>query len=358
MTTILVVDDERLIRDLCEKALHDYRVLLAENVEAALRVYEQETVDLVLTDVMMPGESGLELLRKIKKIDPNAAVIIMTGFSEKDVILTALKEGADDFIHKPLNILMLKTAISKTLTRKSLKEELANLKKMDRFKSNFLSLISHKFRTPITSISLFLQNTKHGVYDMQAAGFSENVAMILDEATYLAHMVDDLLVFSSVMGDSDQLELMPCDLNALITNVLLLVKKNQVASDVEIEYTPSRMPLLQLDQKKISFALQQIIDNAFKFSGTIGHITISLYCDDSRVCVTVSDTGVGMPASELPKVFEKFYQIDPDNTGQVRGFGLGLFYAREFIRLHGGGIAIDSHPGLGTTVTVTLPIQN
>jgi signal transduction histidine kinase len=89
----------------------------------------------------------------------------------------------------------------------------------------------------------------------------------------------------------------------------------------------------------------------------VGHVTISLLDAEDHVCVLVSDTGVGIPRDEIPKVFEKFYQIDPGNTGQVRGFGLGLFYAREFIRLHGGSISLDSQPGLGATVTVTLPLQ-
>jgi signal transduction histidine kinase len=114
---------------------------------------------------------------------------------------------------------------------------------------------------------------------------------------------------------------------------------------------------MSLDRAKITFALQQIIDNAYKFSSDLGTVSISLFNGGDKVCVLVSDSGVGIPREEISKVFEKFYQIDPHNTGQVRGFGLGLFYAREFIHQHGGSISIDSEPGLGTTVTVTVPVQ-
>ena len=107
---------------------------------------------------MMPGMDGIELLKRIKEKEPTIVVIVMTGFAEKDVILNALKADADDFISKPLNLLQLKTAIDKALVKKALKEEIASLKSLDRLKSNFLSTISHKFRTPLTSISLFLQN--------------------------------------------------------------------------------------------------------------------------------------------------------------------------------------------------------
>lgn len=71
----------------------------------------------------------------------------------------------------------------------------------------------------------------------------------------------------------------------------------------------------------------------------------------------MTDSGIGIPGSEIPKVFEKFYQIDPQNTGQIRGFGLGLFYARDFIRQHGGSISLTSELGSGTTVTIRLPLQ-
>ena len=356
--TILIVDDEVMIRELCEKALTGYRVLQAGTCMDALKVYEKESIDLVLTDVMMPGGTGLDLLRRVKVLDPTAVVIIMTGFVEKDVILGALKEGADDFINKPLNLLQLKTAIEKALARKALREELANLKKLDHLKSIFLSLISHKLRTPITTISLFLQDIQHGVYDMKDPVFSQNVRMINEETLYLSRMVSDLLAFSQVMeGGAAGLQREPCDLNLIVAAVVHGSQEAHSKPGIETDFNEVPLPLLNLDRKKISFALQQIIENAYKFSGEVGNVSISLLDGGDNVCVLVSDTGVGIPDDEIHKVFEKFYQIDPGNTGQVRGFGLGLFYAREFVRLHGGSVNMDSQPGLGVTVTVMLPLQ-
>lgn len=355
--TILVVDDESVIRDLCEKALKGYTVFEAGSCGDALQVYKQKSIDLVLTDVMMPGGSGLDLLRQIKEFDPNATVIIMTGFAEKDVILGALKDGADDFISKPLNMLQLKTSVEKALLRKSLKEELANLKNLDRLKSNFLSLISHKLRTPITAISLFLQNIQRGIYEPNDASFLENVRLINDEALYLSSMVAELLNFSQVMEGIHGLHREPCDLNMITASVLYGSQEAQRKPGIETDFQEVLLPTMNLDRAKITFALQRIIDNAYKFSSEIGTVSISLFNGGDNACILVSDSGVGIPREEIPKVFEKFYQIDPYNTGQVRGFGLGLFYAREFIHQHGGGISMDSEPGLGTTVTVTLPLQ-
>jgi len=355
--TILIVDDEFVIRELCAKALRDYAVFHAGSCDEAMRVYEKESIDLILTDVMMPGGTGLDLLRKVKEIDPTAVVIIMTGFVEKDIILEALKEGADDFINKPINLLQLRTAVEKSMTKKALREELANLKRLDHLKSIFLSLISHKLRTPITTISLFLQDIQHGVYDMNDPSFAQNVKMINEETSYLSRMVSDLLAFSQVMGGEEGLQREPCDLNLIVAAVVHGSREAQSKPGIETDFHEVPLPLLNLDRKKITFALQQIIENAYKFSGELGHVSISLFDAGDHVCVLVSDTGVGIPRDEIPKVFEKFYQIDPSNTGQVRGFGLGLFYAREFVRLHGGTVTMDSQPGLGATVTVMLPLQ-
>jgi signal transduction histidine kinase len=354
---VLIVDDDYLIRDLCKRALQGYRVIQTGSCTEALKVYLREPVDLVLTDVMVPGNSGIDLLRLIKGQNPNAVVIIMTGYLEKEVILEALKAGADDFISKPLNLLQLKSAVEKALSRRRLKEELANLKQLDRLKSTFLSNISHKLRTPITSISLFLQNIDQDVCGHCDGTFQKNARLINDEASHLGRLVEDLLIFSQVMLGSDGLVFEKTDLVGIVTDVLQSSREAQTKPGVEAIITKDELPSMNLDRPKITFAIQQIIDNAFKFSNNTGQVSITLRQIDDQVHIVVADSGVGIPREELAKVLEKFYQIDPDNTGQVRGFGLGLYYAREFVCQHGGSLAIESEQGRGTTITITLPVQ-
>jgi signal transduction histidine kinase len=357
LATILVADDEQIIREMCKHVLSDYRVLQAGTCDEALRLYETEHVDLVLSDIMMPGGSGIELLKQVKKLDPTAAVIIMTGFSDKEIVLKALKEDADDFINKPLNLLQLKTSIEKTLERKTLKEELIDIKHAEELKNVFLSLVSHKLRTPITGISLMLQNLKAGLFNPDDPGLEQSIDMAIEEARYLGQLVADLLTFSQVMVNSAAPSKCPHDLNEIVADVLIQCREEQGNFDVELETAPDTLPPVLLDAPKIRFALHQVLDNAFKFAGERGHISLKLGSHADSVFIVVSDSGIGIPESEISKVFEKFYQIDPDHTGQVRGFGLGLFYARDFIRQHGGSISIASEAGLGTTVTITLPLN-
>jgi signal transduction histidine kinase len=170
-------------------------------------------------------------------------------------------------------------------------------------------------------------------------------------------MVTELLAFSQVMEDNEKLKRENCDLNLITASLVYGSQESQRKPGIETDFQEVSLPPMNLDRGKITFALQQIIENAYKFSSELGTVTISLFNGGDYACVLVSDSGVGMAQEEIPKVFEKFYQIDPHNTGQVKGFGLGLFYAREFIHLHGGSISMDSEPGLGTTVTVSIPFE-
>jgi two-component system, sensor histidine kinase and response regulator len=355
--SVLIVDDEAIIRDLCSKALKGYRVFQARDGEEALKVFQKGEIDVILTDVMMPKMGGIELLRRLKEIEPTLVVIIMTGFAEKDMILNALKADADDFITKPLNLLQLKTAVDKALVKKALKEEIANLKSMDRFKTNFLSIVSHKFRTPITAISLFLQNLANGVYDSEDPMYQKNQRLIYDEACYLERLVSELLAFNQAMDDGTGLKPEPCNLAKIITELLQSSIEAAGKPGVETSRNLDMIPPLLLDSEKIAFALKQILDNAYKFSGEKGTVAVSLGIQEDLAVITVQDTGVGIAKEDIPKLFEKFFQVDSTHTGQVRGFGLGLYYAKEFIRLHGGNINIESEPWKGTTVIITIPVR-
>lgn len=354
--TILVVDDEEVIRDLCAKALNDYRVVEVENGQAALEFLDRQRVDLLLVDVMMPVMNGLDLLMQVKERDPDQLVIIMTGYADKEVILRALKADADDFIQKPLNLLQLKSTIDKALEKRLLRQELLQLKRLDRLKAEFLGLISHKLRTPTTVLSLFIQNLASGAVATDTPEFPAAVAAMREEADYLAHLIQDLLVYSDVILQEQKPKLAPSDLREIALTVL--AEKRPAAAEKGISLISTLQGAwsrLALDRRRIAFAISALLDNAIKFTPHGGQVILSGESLDDALQLVIRDTGIGIPPEELPRVFEKFYQIDPTQAGQVRGFGLGLFYARQFVQDHGGAMTLESIPGAGTTVTLTLP---
>jgi signal transduction histidine kinase len=354
--TILIVDDEEIIRDLCARALKDYRIVHAENGQEALKVLERQDVDLVLADIMMPIMNGLDLLLQVKERDPSQLVIVMTGYADKDIILRALKANADDFIQKPINLLQLKTAIGKALEKKDLRRELLQLKQLDRIKSDFLGLISHKLRTPTTSISLFIQNLASGAVDLEEDGFKETLNAIREESDYLAYLIQDLLYYSDIILQDNQGKATHEDLKEIAMSVLSEKRSAVEKKDLTMQCRMAgNWPAVRVDRRRISFALNALFDNAIKFTPQGGEITLSGEIKEKELCLTITDNGPGISPEEEAKVFEKFYQIDPHHTGQIRGFGLGLFYARQFVRDHGGSIHLDTVLGKGTAVTILLP---
>lgn len=356
LPTILVVDDEAIIRDLCSRALNEYQIIQAENGYEALRILDDRTVDLVLVDVMMPGMSGLELLQQIKERDPAQLVMIMTGYTDKDIILRALKAHADDFIQKPINLLQLRTSIGQALERKALRRELLQLKQLDRIKSDFLGLISHKLRTPTTSISLFIQNLASGTFDVEDPGFASALEAIREESEYLAYLIQDLLYYSDFILQDNPSKASREDLKEIVFAVVAEKRAAIEQKGLSLQSSlAGNWPVVIVDRRRIAFALNAIFDNAIKFTPAGGEIRLSGEIAEHELVLNIQDNGPGIPAEEIAKVFEKFYQIDPHHTGQIRGFGLGLFYARQFIRDHGGSIKIDSVPGQETTVTIRLP---
>lgn len=357
--TLLVVDDEPIICQLCARALNNFDVIQAGDGRQALNMLDKHDIDIILSDVMMPNMSGLDMLRTVKKQRPDLAVILMTGYTDKEVILQALKAGADDFISKPINLLQLRTTVDKVLDKVLMRKELANLKQLDKLKSDFLGLISHKLKTPTTAISLFVQNIASGISDPTDESFQRTMRMVQAETLHLEHLIQDLLYFSNVILQEEHMQMEPLELGRIARQVASALELS--ASNRKIDFQVSIEPPLPpnpltLDRERISFAIRALLDNAIKFTPEGGSVSLEGSIKDKLVRLQVRDTGRGIPPEEISNIFNKFYQVDKDNTGQIRGFGLGLFYARDFVRKMGGKLHIDSQPSLGTVATIEFPL--
>jgi len=356
---LLVVDDDSGIRQMCARALDCFDVTQATDGRDALSLISQHPFDIILSDIMMPNLSGLELLRTIKETNPEQMVILMTGYSEKEVILQALKAGADDFISKPVNLLQLRTAIEKAVEKQALRREISSLKHLDQLKSEFLGLVSHKLKTPATAISLFIQNIAADNSDLNDPAFRQMLKMVQAETHHLEHLIQDLLYFSNVILHQDELRLESVDLGKTARQIVQHLapvaekKKLQLAVDITSPFPPQP---LQLDRTRISFVLRALLDNAIKFTPAEGVIQLKGVLEKGTAKLSVRDNGPGIPSEELTKVFAKFYQVDPSSSGQIRGFGLGLFYARQFIQSMNGELSLESQPDFGTVASIELPL--
>ena len=354
---ILIVDDEDVVGDICSRALTNCRVTRAGGGNQALDLIAKTDFDLILTDVNMPDIGGLELLRTIKESQPNQSVIVMTGYACKDTILEALKADADDFISKPFNLLQLQTTVNKALEKKALKEELLQLQRMDRLKTDFLGMISHKLNNPVTAISLFFQNLDQDAIDLDDPTFQEYMSLIKSESNDLVNLIQSLLIYTELALNDAPLEKAPADLCRLTLEVIAGAQKQLDNKGISLttECPDSSHPI-PLDRRRILFVIRALLDNAINASTAGGTVHIHLTVEDSSATLIITDSGTGIPASEQAKVFEKFYQIESSTSSRSKGFGLGLYYARLFTRMHDGTLSLKSSPKSGTSASITLPL--
>jgi signal transduction histidine kinase len=353
---ILVVDDEPVIRDLCAKGLQQYRILQATSLKEAVACYAVEPVDLVLTDVQMPGGSGIDLLREIKKTDPTAVVVIMTGFSDRETVLAALQADADDFIQKPVNLLQLQATVEKALGKRALKAELAAMHNLDSQKDAFLAQVSHKLKTPLTSLSLALEELERYASRFQPEdACQQRLVSMREDLARLSRLMTSLLRVHQAMGPQKG-PLTSCDIVEAVKTAAESVVRASEKREIRFELSFEPVASVLGNRDRLIFAMQQVLENAFTFTDDGGRITVLVSGSDGVVTVMIVDTGCGIAELELPKVFEQFYQIDPDATGQIPGFGLGLFCVREILKQHGGTVSMTSQPGQGTTVTLILKV--
>lgn len=366
--SILLVDDEEDIRDVLGITLADmgYTILPAENGKAALDIFQKEQPAIVLTDIKMPIMDGIELLRQIKRINPETEVVMITGHGDMDLAVKSLKYKASDFITKPINVdaleIALKRVQEKILMRTKLREYTEHLETLVREKS--------QLQDHLSSLGLMIGSISHGIKGLLTgldggmylldSGFEKNDSRRIEEGWQtvklmierIRKMVLDILFYAK-----DR------DLERRVTDVLVFCKdvsgvftphlsKHKVAFITEFDPSPGTF---EVDADLLRSALVNILENAvdacLRESSRPKHrVVFSAGVTPSEVVFTVADDGIGMNLETREKIFTLFF-----SSKGTKGTGLGLFIANHIVRQHGGHIAVTSTPGKGSLFTVTIP---
>jgi two-component system phosphate regulon sensor histidine kinase PhoR len=212
-------------------------------------------------------------------------------------------------------------------------------------------------RTPLANIKAYAETL--ALADMiDVEQQKQFLNTINSEATRLARFVDDLLSVSSMELGSLSLNKQITDLSRMLNEVLIKIRpqieEKRLTFDVGL---PEKMPEPELDKDKISAVLVNLLGNAVKYTPAGGRVTFRVNITDQQIDMSVEDTGVGIAADELPKVFEKFFRSPDPRVQEQTGTGLGLALAQEVVRLHGGKITVESELNKGSTFSVLLPLS-
>lgn len=232
-------------------------------------------------------------------------------------------------------------------------QDLTELRRLETVRRDFASNISHELRTPLASIKALAETLQEGASadPTVADDFLERINVEVDK---LSQMVQELSELSRIESGEVSFELEPIDLADVIDRARqrLHVQADRAGLSIHVD-VPQDLPRPLADEEAIERVLLNLIHNAIKFTPTGGKITVSARAGDNTVAVSVSDTGVGIPSDELPRIFERFYRADKARTGG--GTGMGLAIAKHIVRAHHGDIRAESTAGRGARFTFALP---
>jgi len=221
----------------------------------------------------------------------------------------------------------------------------------EKVKNEFISSVSHELRTPLTAIKGWSETLQASPEDAQLT--AQGLAVIGKEADRLYSLVEELLDFSRMESGHIKLRREPLDVLAELEEAVFLYEDRARRAGIRLQYCEGKdLPPIIGDGDRLKQVFVNLLDNAVKYSHEGDRIRVEAVSVSQTVQIVISDTGIGIAEEELPRVRQKFYQVDPGASGS----GLGLALVDEIVRLHGGTVDIDSQSGVGTTVTVTLPV--
>jgi signal transduction histidine kinase len=238
-------------------------------------------------------------------------------------------------------------------------ERTVELASANRAKNMFLANMNHEMRTPLNAILGFgeaIESEMLGPIGVPA--YREYAELILDSGKHLLALVEEMLDLSKVEAGKLELERVPTRPGSVLSEGLVMLRAAAQSADIEIivDGEPAAWPLVDGDPMKLKQVFVNLIGNAIKYTPAGGRITVSGETDAGWLRIKVGDTGIGIPAEEIPLVVQPFYRVHSPYDATHKGAGLGLPFAKAVIELHGGRLAIESCPGAGTTVTITLPV--
>lgn len=229
--------------------------------------------------------------------------------------------------------------------------------KEERERRLFVSNVSHELRTPLTSVKSYLEALDEGALTEPVA--PDFIKVSLDETNRMMRMVTDLLHLSRIDNATSHLDVELINFTAFITFILNRFDKMK-SQDEEKKYElvrdyPITSVWIEIDTDKMTQVIDNILNNAIKYSPDGGKITVNMKTTDDQMILSISDQGLGIPKEDLPKIFDRFYRVDKARSRAQGGTGLGLSIAKEIIKQHNGFIWAKSEYGKGSTFTIVLP---
>jgi signal transduction histidine kinase len=351
---ILVVDDEMGPRESLKMILNPhYNVYTADRGAQAVEMLKQHPIDLVTLDLKMPGFSGINVLEKVKRHDPDIEAIIITGYGSLDTAIEGLRLGAFDYISKPFDVNHILALVRRGLERRNAKSQLRQVK------TDFLSNISHELRTPLSVVVGFVYLLLNQVIGKLTEEQQKVLETVYRNSEELLELIDNVLWMTSLNAGDANATLEQFDVRSVINETTKRYEKaiREKGLRLDVRLADSEIAIVS-DRAKVERIFQNVFNNAVKFTSE-GEIVVKVQPSvrHGSVEIEITDTGVGIEQSKIDSIFEPFHQADNSIQRSYSGLGIGLTVARRMAELIGGSLSVTSKLGTGTRATMSFPSQ-
>ncbi|WP_343636232.1 hybrid sensor histidine kinase/response regulator [Roseateles sp.] len=365
---LLIVDDEARHMEALRDTLsgHGYEVAGHASAASALSELRRRPFDVLLTDLVMPGMTGIELLRAALQIDPQLVGIVMTGEGSIATAVEAMRSGATDYVLKPFRLASILPVLGRaveigrlrrenTALQASLRQRADELEASNRELDAFTRSVSHDLRTPLNALlgfSVLLQQTVQTLSPRERSWLEG----IQQAAEHMTHLIEALMRLSQ-MGRR-ALALAPVDVAALVGEVV--DEQRRVAGAAAVRFVVGEMPPVVADGPMLRQVFANLIGNAVKYASRSeppreATIRIGGERDGAEAVFFVSDDGPGFDPADAERLFDAFIRLK--GADGVEGHGVGLSIVQRIVQRHGGRVWAVSAPGQGATFRFALPAQ-
>ncbi len=366
---VLVVDDEPGIRSGINRILQnfsvgypfmdedfDFAIVDAGTGEQAIRIIDNEQIDIVLLDNKLPGIHGIEVLEYINKQECDVEVMMITSYASLDLAVKATNNGAFNFVPKPFTPQELKAAmenITKHLFLKRMTRKMNEEGQQLRFQ--FLSVLSHELKSPVNAIEGYLQIMKDKQVGDNLDDYKVMIDRSLERLKGMRTLIIDLLDLTKLESGPKTRNIKPVD----ITEMFRIARDTiePIANQRKIKVNPIQEEGIYFngDRGEIEIIFNNLLSNAVKYNRVEGEITVGVKKENGCLLITVEDTGIGMTEDEISKLFQEFVRIRNMKTRDITGSGLGLSIVKKLVDMYDGEIKVESNPDVGSKFTITLP---
>jgi two-component system, sensor histidine kinase and response regulator len=365
---ILVVDDEPGIRSGVSRILRNFRVdypfmdeafefdvFEAETGEAGIEIIDSNRPDIVLLDNKLPGIQGIEVLEYVRKKQYNIVVVMITSYASLELAVKATSDGAYDFIPKPFTPQELRSSIENITKKVFLKKMTKTLQDTGRqIRFQFLSVLSHELKAPLNAIDGYLKMAREHQLGETIEEYDQILDRSLERIKGMRTLILDLLDLTKLESGKNRRDIKEVDIVPIARMAMDTMRPYSIQRDIKVNLKGTGSLIMCADPDEIEIIFNNLISNGIKYNCDGGSLDCTILETNGKSSIIVEDTGIGMTAQEIDKLFHDFVRIKNEKTKNIAGSGLGLSIVKKLAENYKGTIEVSSIPDKGSKFVVTL----